>query len=178
MKHFKLFTAFIWLTLLFGCDKIEELTQFTIVYEEEVVIESSTVVDLPFNAFTPEISSNSESKFENNNTGKNLIEYIELTRMTLEIDAPDHGNFDFLNAIEIYISAENEKEVLIAWKDVIEEDGSRVIELDTSNDDLQTYLKKDEFSLRLATVTDQIITSDHKINVRSEFFVDAKILGL
>ncbi|KAB1069695.1 hypothetical protein F6U93_02440 [Tamlana haliotis] len=178
MKCQKLVTAILLVITLFGCDKIEELTQFTIVYEEEVIIESSSVVDLPFNAFTPEISSDSESKFENNNTGKNLIEYIELTRMTLEIDAPDQGDFDFLNAIEIYISAENEEEVLIAWKEVIEEDGSKTIELDTANDDLQNYLKKDEFSLRLATVTDQIITSDHKIKVRSEFFVDAKILGL
>ncbi|MDO6761042.1 hypothetical protein Q4566_12590 [Tamlana sp. 2_MG-2023] len=178
MKYFKIVTSFLLFTLLFGCDKIDELTQFTIVYNEEVVIESSTVIDLPFNAFTPEISSNTESKFENNNTAKDLIEYIELTKMTLNIDSPDHGNFDFLNAIEIYISAENEEEVLIAWKDIIHEDGSTVIELDTSNDDLQNYLKKDEFSLRLATVTDQIITSDHKINVRSEFFVDARLLGL
>ncbi|WP_194766949.1 hypothetical protein [Tamlana sp. I1] len=178
MKHLKLTTVFILLTIVFGCDKIDELTQFNMVYNEQVVIKSNAVVDLPFNAFTPEISSNSESTFENNNTGKNLIEYIELKKMTLEIDGPDHGNFDFLNTIDVYISAEDEPEVKISWKENIEANGSRVLELDTSSDDLKNYLKKDNFTLRLATVTDELITADHHINVRSEFFVDAKILGL
>ncbi|AUS04864.1 hypothetical protein [Pseudotamlana carrageenivorans] len=178
MKTFKLITAMLLLCLVFSCDKVDKLTQFDIGYNEKVVIESSAVVDLPFNVFTPEISSNSESTFENNNTRKNLIEYFELKTMTLEIEGPDHGNFDFLNSIEICISAENEPEVKISWKDQIEANSSGILKLDTSNDDLQQYLIKDQFNLRLATITDEIITSDHHINVKSVFFGDAKIFGL
>lgn len=178
MKIFRIITLMALLCFSLSCDKVDKLTQFNIEYNEKVVIESSAVIDLPFNAFTPEISSNSESTFENKNTRKNLIEYIELRSMTLEIEGPDHGNFDFLNKIDIYISAENEPEVKISWKENIEANGSRVLKLDTSNDDLQSYLKKDQFNLRLATVTDEIITSDHHINVKSVFFVDAKIFGI
>ncbi len=178
MNRLNLIALFILLTTLFGCEKLDELTQFKINYNEEVIIESSTVVDLPFNVFTPEISSNSESTFDSNNTNKDLIEYIELTSMVLEITSPSNGDFDFLNSIEIFISAEDQAEVKIAWKENIPSNSGNKIELETSGADLTNFIKKDKFILRLETVTDELITSDHHINVKSEFFVDAKILGL
>tara|TARA_R110000787_G_scaffold43892_2_gene107534 strand:+ start:125384 stop:125920 length:537 start_codon:yes stop_codon:yes gene_type:complete len=178
MKHLKLLASFIILTLVLGCDKLDELTQFNISYTEEVVIESSVVIDLPFNIYTPEINSNSESTFDNNNTHKDLIEYIELTSMILEINSPSNRNFDFLNSIEIFITAENQPEVRMAWKDNIPSNSGNIIELETSSDDLKDYIKQDKFTLRLETVTDELITSDHYIDVKTNFFVDAKILGL
>jgi hypothetical protein len=178
MQHLKLLASLILLTSLFGCDKLDELTQFDITYNEEVVIESSVLVDLPFNVYTPDINSNSESTFENNNTHKDLIEYIELTSMILEIKSPSDGNFDFLKSIEIFISAENQPEVRMAWKEDIDSNSGNLTELNTSSDDLQGYLKEDKFTLRVETVTDELITSDHTIDIKSVFFVDAKILGL
>ncbi|MFT6048744.1 MAG: hypothetical protein ACI9KI_000470, partial [Patiriisocius sp.] len=56
------------MTFLFACYKLDQLTQFDITYNEEGVIESSVLVDLLFNVYTPDINSNSESAFENNNT--------------------------------------------------------------------------------------------------------------
>ena len=60
----------------------------------------------------------------------------------------------------------------------VPEDAGNVITLDTSDTDLKEYIKKDEFSLRLNTVTDELISTDHELEVNSTFFVDAKILGL
>ncbi len=178
IKNLRQSIPLVLLFLVFACNEIDELTHFNIEYNESVTIKSSTVIDLPFNIFTPEISSNSESTFENNNTHKDLIEYIELTSMVLEITSPDNGHFNFLNAIDIYISADNEPEVKIAWKENIPSDSSKRITLETSDEDLKKYLKKDYFKLRLETVTDEVITKDHQINVQSNFFVDAKILGI
>ena len=166
------------LSFLSSCDQLDELTHFNMDFEQEVVIESSVIVDLPYNVITPEINSNSESSFENNNTHKDLIEDIRLTSMVLEIKSPSNGSFNFLNSIEIFLSADDEDEVRIAWKENIPANGSMLIELDVSNDDLKSFLKKDTFSLRLETVTDELITSDHHIDVKSSFFVDAKILGI
>lgn len=177
MYSSKFIFLFLIATTFLACE-LDELTQFTLNYDEEVVIESSTVVDLPFNIITPEISSNSESTFESNNTNKDLIEYIELTSMVLEITSPSDGNFDFLNSINIYIDADGLSETRIAWKENIPPNSGNVLALDTAGTDLKEYIKKDVFSLRLETVTDELITSDHHINVKSEFFVDAKILGL
>jgi len=66
----------------------------------------------------------------------------------------------------------------VAWLDEIPADPGATLELETSNTDLKEYIKKDSFSLRAATVTDELITSDHHVDIHSVFFVDAKILGI
>ena len=173
-----LFLSIVSILLTGGCDKIDELTQFEMEFNETVVIPSSTGIDLPFNIFTPDIESNSESTFSSNNTRKDLIEEILLTEMELTLSSPDSGDLGFLKSIEIYISAEGVSEEKIAWNENIPNDVGKVISLETSSVDLKEFIKKDQFKLELKTTTDEIITSDHQIEVRSLFFVDAEILGL
>lgn len=168
------------LTVLFAissCDKVDELTKFDIEYNSKVVIPASTGIDLPFNVFTPDMETNSESKFEINDTRKDLIEEIKLTELQLVITSPTDADFSFLNSIEVYISAEGLDEIKIAEKEVEENVGS-TLDVEVFDIDLKEYIKKDEFNLRLNTVTDEVINTDHEIDVNSTFFVDAKILGI
>jgi len=53
-----------------------------------------------------------------------------------------------------------------------------VIELETTRAELKEFLKKDSFTLRASTTTDETINEDHKIKVDCVFRVDANILGL
>ena len=76
----------------------------------------------------------------------------------------------------MYISADGLDEVKIAGKVNVPADVA-VLDLDITGVDLKEYIKADKFSLRLNTVTDELLTSDHHIDIHSEFFVDAKILG-
>ena len=124
------------------------------------------------------METNSESTFAVNDTRKDLIEEIKLTDLELVMISPEEADFSFLNSIEVYISADGLEEILIANLDEVPEDAGNVITLDTSDTDLKEYIKKDEFSLRLNTVTDELMSTDHELEVNSTFFVDAKILGL
>jgi len=162
----------------FSCNEIDKLTQFNMEYNEEVVIPSATGVDLPVNIFTPDIESNAESQFAVNDTRKDMIEHITLTSMELNLTSPAEGDFSFLKSISIYISADGLEEQKIAWLDEIPAEPGNILDLETSDVDLQEYIKKDNFSMKVNTVTDEIITSDHHIDVNSIFFVDAKILGI
>lgn len=164
--------------LLLACDKIDELTKFDITYKSEVTIPGTVGVDLPFDIFTPDVETNSESEFEVNDTRKDLIEEIRLTELTLKITSPEEADFSFLESIEIYIYAEDLDEIKIAEKTDIDPDTGDVLDMDVIDVDLQEYIKKDKFNLRLNTVTDEVISSDHEIEVSSTFFVDAKILGI
>ncbi len=166
------------LVSFFGCDQIDSLTQFNLEYNEEVVVPSATGVDLPLDIFTPDIESNSESKFAVNDTKKEFIEHISLKSMRLTLTSPAEGDFSFLESINIYINADGLEEQKIASLDEIPQNPGDVLNLEVADVDLQEYIKKDRFSLRLNTVTDEIITSDHHIDVKSVFFVDAKILGI
>tara|TARA_R110002111_G_scaffold148719_1_gene215818 strand:+ start:364 stop:897 length:534 start_codon:yes stop_codon:yes gene_type:complete len=176
---FKKYISFICLLVLFtACDIIDELTKFDMEYSQRATIPSSTGINLPFDVFTPEMETNSESTFAVNDTRKDLIEEIKLTNLELVMISPEEADFSFLNSIEVYISADGLEEILIANLDEVPEDAGNVITLDTSDTDLKEYIKKDEFSLRLNTVTDELMSTDHELEVNSTFFVDAKILGL
>lgn len=164
--------------LITSCDKLDELTKFDMEYSQRATIPSSAGIDLPFDVFTPEIETNSESTFEVNDTRKDLIEEIKLTELEMVIISPDDADFSFLNSIEVYISADGLEEIKIAYLEEVADDAGSVITLDTSDTDLKEYIKSDEFSLRLNTVTDELMSTDHELEVNSTFFVDAKILGL
>lgn len=163
--------------VLNACKKIDKLTQFNMEYNESIVIPSSTGINLPFNIFTPDVKSNSESTFAVNDTRKDLIEEIILKKLDLTLTSPSNGNFGFLKSVEIFISADGLSEVKIAWKSDIPAKIDKYLELDRTSTDLKEYIKKDEFTLRVSTVTDELLASDHQIDVHSTFFVDAKILG-
>ena len=87
------------ITMFISCDKLDELTKFNIEYSQMVTIPSSTGIDFPFDVYTPETETNSESKFEVNDTRKDLIEEIKLTELELVITSPDNADFSFLNAM-------------------------------------------------------------------------------
>jgi len=176
-----LLNSLILVTLLWsfsGCEQIDKLTQFTMDYDETIVIPSTIGINLPFNVWTPSIKTNSEEVFEFNDTRKDLVEELTLSQLTLNIVDPAEADFSFLESIEIYISAEGQDEILVAWKYDIDDNIGNSLSLETSDEDLSAYILEDEFSLKFTTVTDKLILFDHEVEVNSSFFVDASILGI
>lgn len=163
--------------VLASCNKLDELTKFNMDYNTQVTIPSTTGINLPFDVLTPDTETNSESTFASNDTRKDLIEEIKLTVLQLDITAPTEADFSFLESIEVFIAAEGLEEVKIASKTMVPEAVS-TLDLEVSDIDLKEYIKKDTYTLRLNTVTDEVMSEDHEIEVKSTFFVDAKILGL
>jgi len=159
-----------------GCKKIKELTQFHMDYHETVVIAATHGINLPFNILTPEITSNAESTFSIHDTRKDLINEIVLESLVLTLLSPEDKTFSFLKSIGIYINADGLSEEKVAWRENISSD-KKLIELETTGKDLKEYIKKDEFTLRLNTVTKEYITQDHHIDIHSVFWVDAKLIG-
>ena len=162
----------------FSCEKLSELTVFDIEDETEITIPASTIIDSPFSIETPPISTNSESEFENNNTNSDLIESIVLKSLSFAIESPDDGNFNFLQEVRIFISADGLDEVEIAFAENLEDDNLKSIDLTVLDIELKDYVKQDSYNLRASTITDRTINEDHTIKISSTFTVDAEILGL
>lgn len=174
-------TKYLWLVLactssLTACKKVDKFTQFDMEFNETATIPSSTGIDLPTSIFTPDVETNSEQTFAVNDTRKDKIESIVLTDLDLTIITPDSEDFSFLKSIAVYMSASGLPEIELAYKDVIPDTATQLI-MDTSGEDLQEYIKKDEFNIRISAVTDEIIATDYELNVHQIFFVDAKVLG-
>lgn len=166
------------MAILTACEKIDELTQFTMNFDTSVTIPSTAGVNLPLDLFTPAIETNSQSKFEVNDTRKDLVEKIVLEELKLEHQSPENGDLSFLQSIEIFIQANGFPEVRLAWKDTIPQDIGKELNLNTTADDLKDYIKQDEFELRVKTEIDETLGAEQKILIRTQFFVDAKILGV
>ncbi|MEX0986874.1 MAG: hypothetical protein WD052_05300 [Bacteroidales bacterium] len=177
MKNY-LFLASISMMFLISCERVSEFTKFNLVYDESVVIPSSAGVNLPFNLFTPDIESNAESQFAINDTRKDMIEEITLTTLNMTITSPSNGTFSFLKEMAIFLVADSLPEIEIASKYDIPNSTGNVLELETTGEDIQEYIKKDQFSLRLHTVTDEMLSTEYHLDIHAVFYVDAKILGL
>jgi hypothetical protein len=164
------------LLMISGCKDLDKLTQFNMEFNESVVIPSSSGINLPFNILTPDVETNSASTFSTKKTRKDLVDEIKLTKLELTIKSPASEDFSFLKSISVYISAAGLPEVKIASKDIVPENAT-VLSLDVAGTDLKEYIKADKFSLRLNTVTDELLASDYTINAHSTFFVNAKIFN-
>jgi len=161
-----------------SCEKINQLTVFDLDYNTQITIESLVGINLPFNLATPAIETNSESNFEINDTRKDLIEEVILKELSLQISIPTDGDFTFLESINIYISSENLEEKLIAWNGSVDPETGDFLELETSTDDLQEYIKTDQIALRVNVITDKLLLTDYTIDINSVFRIDARILGI
>jgi hypothetical protein len=171
---FILFVAF----LLTSCDTLSKLTQFEMPFTASVTIPKSTPINLPFNLPTPDIETNSATFFSSKNISTDLIDKITLKKLELSVTSPANGNFSFLKTIEIYMSADGLEDVKVASLENISNNAAMPLQLTVDTLNLKPYILKDKFGLKVKATTDELITTDYSVDVKTTFFVDAKIAGL
>lgn len=179
MIHKSLITAAVVLFLLItACEKIDELATFSIKHETSFTIpgQNSGIGDL-LSLPRTEVKTSSQQTFENNNTNAGLVEEVSLNELVLTVTAPEEGNFDFLNSLNIYIKAEGVEEVLIASKTDIPETGSKTIVTETSNINLRPYLVKENYSIRTEVKTDKVLDHNLDVKINMAFKVKAGVLN-
>ena len=159
--------------ILSGCQKCEKEIQFEMTHESEVVIDSYSPIGLPFNLYTPEITTNSEKTFESRKVVSKRVREVRLMALEGALTQPEYSDLDFLKSIHVYIRAAGLPEKLVAWKDSVPSTIGAYLALDVTTDDLKEYIKKESYTLRIKTVTNQVLTSDHHIDVKVRFYVDA-----
>lgn len=171
MKKYLVF--FFALFMLTACKK--KLTQFYIKYNSTVTVQSTFGQFVPFNMNTPEMTTESEQKFEVNNTSKDRIRSIFLNDLVLTITSPNNEDFSFLNAVEVFISSPLHTEQKVASKVNISNSVGVQLVCDVEDLDLQNYIKDESFTLRLKTTTDETLSQNVEIDVYTRFLVDAKV---
>ncbi len=146
-------------------------------FSQTVSIEPTFKINTPFTIPTPAMTTNSSSTFAANNTSKDLVEEINLSELKLTIESPENEDFSILQSVEVYISADGETDTKIAWLDSVPANATS-ISLNVSNADLKAFIFKDEFTLKVKTVTDEVNTEQYDIRVDAKVHVNAKILGI
>jgi hypothetical protein len=175
MKNSFYFLVGILITLS-ACSKLDELLTFTITNQADIVLPAQTGINIPFVVNTPSISTSSESAFRNNNTRADLVKNVNLQSLSLNITSPAGQTFQPLRDIEIYILAEGLPATLMAYKYDIPQDIGSTLQLDTTQENLDDYIKKSSYSIRTDVVTRQFFSQDITIRSTMTFSVTANVI--
>ena len=135
-------------------------------------IENTMAIGLPLDIPTPDVSSDSEQQFENNNTNANLVKDVKLQELKLTITQPSGKSFSFLKTIRIFISTTAENEIELASLQNITSTGS-IIELTPTQEKLDVYAKAPSYNLRTEVTTDEALTQSVDVQVDLKFRVTA-----
>jgi hypothetical protein len=158
----------------FGCKKLKELTTFDIKNTAQFTIPKTALINTPVLDTTP-VHSSSKFAFESHNTNANNVEEIKLKSLRLSIVDPPGQNFNFLKSIEIFISAPGLNEVRLAYLETIPQNVN-AIDLITTGEKLDEYIKGESYSLRISAVTTLSLTENVQVQSDMVFSVRAKLL--
>ena len=173
MKAKLFITASLFISLLTGCKKLG--INFAINHQATFRVDTGSPLNLPFEAGTPNVTTNSSQQFENNNTAANLIKEIKLEELKLTITSPSSKTFSFLKSIHIYISTNSSDEIELASLDNIVST-AQTITLNAGTQDLSKYVKASSYKLRTSVVTKETLTQPIDIRSDIKFKVRASVL--
>ena len=147
-------------------------------FEESLTIPAFPIIIEDPISYPYIVETNSAEEFAKYNTSPDRIEEVNIEKTALNISNSTLANFDFLKSISFYLSAEGLDEVLIASKLDIMDGVGQNLELDVEGQDLSAYLIKEIIEIRVEIATDQVVPEEFDMLILTEFFVDAKILGV
>ncbi|WP_163411063.1 hypothetical protein [Flavobacterium ajazii] len=169
----KLIVLSLFLSLsLSSCEAIEDLLTFNISNEASIKIKSTFPLNLPSEINTPDVTTNSSSEFENNNTEANLVKDVKLKSLKLSISDPSDKTFTFLKSIHLYISTNDSNETELAYLDNISTTANS-IDLICTSKKLDQYIKADNYKIRTQVTLKETLTNDVTVKAKMNFRVTA-----
>lgn len=182
MKTIKIASIIVVALIAIGCHKSEEILDSltTFYYDPNYTIDvpaTPIVASFPVDFLTPEMSTESDVAYSNNNTRRDLVKTIELTQLDLAVKSPEGGTLSFLKSVTIYVRAEGLPEVKIASKEQVPDNVGGTLDLDIVTADLTEYFKKDKYQLKVAVTTDEVVKEDYQVNAHANFRIKASLLN-
>lgn len=158
--------------LIVSCSVIDRLLTFTVSNQTSFKIDSGFPLNIASEITTPDVTTNSSSVFENNNTKANLVKDVKLQELKLTITDPADKTFTFLKSIHIFISADANDEIELAYLDNINST-SNTINLICSPEKLDKYIKASSYKLRVKAVIGKTVSQDITVKGDMKFKVTA-----
>jgi len=156
-------------------DKINDTITFEYTEESSFSIPGSAPIGVLDNLPTPTIQSSSQEEFENNNTSAERVDEVILDELDMTITSPSDRTFSFLESVKIYISTNSESEILLAERNDIPQNVGSTLMLETTGENIKSYVAEDQFSLRYEIEVRETTASETDINAEMVFSVSAEV---
>ena len=122
-------------------------------------------------------ATNSQQYISQYNTSADKIQEVDLDSFAMQILSPSNQNFDFLDSVQLYISAPSQPEVLVAYNYNIAK-GKTTLNLNTiTTVNLKNYFIQDTMYLRINTHVNAIPATGTQLNTTTIFHMLANLLG-
>lgn len=152
-------------------DQVNEATEFSIDYTASLPIPSSSVsVNAPVVFTTPDIPTNSSTKFASEKTSKDLISEIKFTRFNFSTNT---GNLDFLKSISISIQGSGLPDLAVASKTNIPA-GQTSVAADLGDVNIKDYIFKDNIRFRVSVTAQSAPSADQELKLEQTVKVKGK----
>jgi hypothetical protein len=187
MKKTILLATIAFTAIINGCSKFSQLANINVDipyssqasvppvqgYTSGVALPSGGV-DLP--SVTVGIATNSKAYLSQYGTAANMIVSVDLKSLAIQIQSPSNQNFDFLDNVQVYLSANDQPEVQVVSDSNIPK-GSTTLNLTTNTTvNLKNYYTQDTIYLRLAAHINAVPTAGEQLNISSVFHLVANPL--
>ena len=170
-----------------GCDKVEDLAKiekdldFTQTVDlagmpsglDSLTSGHSMVANFP----TMPIETKSKEFLEGNGSSANPdgVEHVKLTKFKASVQLPANGNFDYVDSVYVFLSANGLSEILVANKISVPK-GSKSIDFDCKDENLKNYFLKDTMYIRMGGKFTGAPDSGSKLEIKPTFNVKANLL--
>jgi hypothetical protein len=182
------FLAFIaFAFIVSGCGKARDLADINvdIPYSNQVNIPevsgypAGTVLpggglDVPFPGVS--FATNSKDYISQYHTSADKIRNVYLKTLAIDMVTPPNGNFDFLDNIQIYISANGQPEMLVASQYNIAKGQSTLTLVTNADVNLKSYFLQDVVNLRIQAHVNALPPSATQLTIKSVFHLVANPL--
>ena len=162
-----------------GCKKVKDLADISVdlPYTQQVTIPPvdgytfgfplpAGGAGLPFPRIA--VPTNSKAYLEQYHTTSAKVIKVGLKSMVIELTSPPSQNFDFLDTVQLYISAPSQAEVLVAYKYGIPKGQTSLI-LTASDVSLKDYFLQDTMYLRANMHVNAVPAPGAQMNIKSVF---------
>ena len=158
--------------LTVSCNEIDKLLTFSISNEATFKVNTGLPINAPTEIATPDVTTNSSTEFENNNTSSDLVKDVQLKELKLSITDPSDKTFSFLKSVHLYISTTADDEIELGYRDNINST-SNTVDLICTTQKLDKYIKASSYKIRTKITTKETLTQDITVKANMKFNVTA-----
>ena len=112
-----------------------------------------------------------KGELEKNGVSSDLIKKATIKSVTINLESPSTGNFNWVKSAKVFIIGENSPEKEVATVSEVLDD-QKSIEISGIDLELTDYIKGGKFSFKLEAMNDEIIPVDHEVTVKTTFNVE------
>lgn len=158
--------------LLFSCSEVDKLLDFNIFNQASFTVQGGFPINSPLDIISDDITTNSNVAFAGNGTRTDKVKDIKLEELKLTITNPNDQNFSFLKSVHIFISTNDNDEILMAYGENINT-SAKSLNLICIPQKLDNYIKATSYRLRTKVVMRETLSEDATVQVDSRLHVIA-----